>query len=330
MQNEVTSQHPANAVPVATSIPKTRMSIEEWRESRKHGIGSSDCAAVLGLDNYKTPLDVYLDKIGEAPVQEENLKMRFGLEAEPIVARMFEQKTGLTVRNDFKIRIHPVYPFLIANLDRTVISNNGRGVGILEIKTTSEAYQKTWEDEVPVGYYLQIQHQMMVTGYSYGYFAILFFGFTGVKDFQVVEVKRDDNFIKNTLLPRLIDFWMMNVQTRVPPEPANLNDLKVLYPRTTTGKEVEARAELLDTVNRLREVKETISPMEEEKEKLEEQVRIAFLDAEILTHQGVMIATYKQSKDTLKFNQKQFETENPELAQRYYSIVPGSRRLLIK
>lgn len=330
MQTKATSQPPTTPAPVATSIPKTRMTIEEWRESRKRGIGSSDCAAVLGLDNYRTPLDVYLDKIGEAPDQEENLKMRFGLEAEPIVARMFEQKTGLTVRNDFKIRIHPVYPFLIANLDRTVISNNGRGVGILEIKTTSEAYQKTWEDEVPIGYYLQIQHQMMVTGYEYGYFAILFFGFTGVKDFQIVEVKRDDSFISTTLLPRLIDFWMMHVQTRVPPDPINTEDMKVLYPRTSTGKEVEARAELLETISRLKEVKETLKPLEDEKEKLEEQVRLAFLDAEILTYQGAPIATYKQSKDYLKFNQKQFEVENPELAQRYYSIVPGSRRLLLK
>jgi putative phage-type endonuclease len=330
MQTKATSQPPTTPAPVATSIPKTRMTIEEWRESRKRGIGSSDCAAVLGLDNYRTPLDVYLDKIGEAPDQEENLKMRFGLEAEPIVARMFEQKTGLTVRNDFKIRIHPVYPFLIANLDRTVISNNGRGVGILEIKTTSEAYQKTWEDEVPIGYYLQIQHQMMVTGYEYGYFAILFFGFTGVKDFQIVEVKRDNSFISTTLLPQLIDFWMMNVQTRVPPDPVNTKDLKVLYPRTSTGEEVEARAELLETIGRLKVVKETLKPLEDEKEKLEEQVRLAFLDAEILTYQGAPIATYKQSKDYLKFNQKQFEVENPELAQRYYSIVPGSRRLLVK
>jgi putative phage-type endonuclease len=110
------------------------MSIEEWRQARETGIGSSDCAAVLGLSEYRTPLDVYLEKIGEKPDQEENLKMKFGLEAEPIVARMFEQKTGLTVRNDFKIRIHPVYPFLIANLDRTILANNGRGVGILEIK----------------------------------------------------------------------------------------------------------------------------------------------------------------------------------------------------
>jgi len=314
----------------ATYIPKTRMSIEEWRELRKRGIGSSDCAAVLGLSEYRTPLDVYLEKIGEKPDQEENLKMKFGLEAEPIIARMFEQKTGLLVRNDFKIRTHPVYPFLIANLDRTVVSNNDRGVGILEIKTTSEAYQKTWEDEVPISYYLQIQHQMMVTGYEYGYFAILFFGFTGVKDFQVIEVKRDDAFIKNAMLPRLIDFWMMHVQTRVPPEPINTEDMKVLYPRTSTGKEVEASEGLVATINRLKEVRESLKPYEAEKEFLEEQIRLAFLDAEIITYQGAPIATYKQTKDSLKFNQKQFEAENPELAQRYYSIIPGSRRLLLK
>jgi putative phage-type endonuclease len=320
----------AKGEPTITAIPKKSMSINEWRQARMKGIGSSDCAAVLGLSKYRTPLDVYLEKIGEKPEQEENLKMQFGLEAEPIVARMFEQKTGLTVRNDFKIRLHPVYPFLIANLDRTIIKNNNNGVGILEIKTTSEAYQNTWEGEIPLEYYLQIQHQMMVTEYTYGYFAILIFGFTGIKDFEVIRVERDDDFIKNTMMPRLIEFWIEHVQTRVPPEPVSLNDSKILYPKTIAGAEIEASAEVVNAINRLKQIKETLKPLEEEKEKLEEQIKMSFMDAEILTYQGVPIATYKQTKDMLKFNQKQFEAENPEIAQRYYAIIPGSRRLLIK
>lgn len=35
-----------------------------WLESRRTGIGGSDVAAVLGLNPWKTPLDVWNDKLG--------------------------------------------------------------------------------------------------------------------------------------------------------------------------------------------------------------------------------------------------------------------------
>lgn len=304
---------------------------EEWRELRRKGIGSSDAAVILGLNPYKTPLELYLEKIGEKPAeQEETLKLKFGIEVEPLIARMFEEKTGLIVRNDFKMRLHPQYPFIFANLDRTIVSHNDSGPGILEIKTASEAYQKTWEDEVPPNYYVQIQHQMAVTGYKYGYFAILFMGYTGIKDFMVIEVKRDDGFINDVLLPQLIDFWTNHVEKYNPPAPSNTDDLKILYPTTTKDKVVDAQDAVIEAINRLKEIKTQLEPLEEEKKKLEEQIKLAFLDAEVLTYNGEIVATYKQTKDMLKFDQKKFEAENPELAQKYFTIIPGYRRLIIK
>lgn len=322
MQTAVETQTPKH-------ISTAGMSREEWKQTRRRGIGSSDAAAILGLNPYRTPVEVYYDKIGEAPEREETLKMRFGLEVEPIVARMFEEETGLKVRNDFKIRVHPEYPFLIANLDRTIVAGNGSGPGILEIKTVSDAYRKTWEDTVPPEYYVQIQHQMMVTGYSYGYFALLFLGYAGVRDFQKIEVKRDDDYI-DYLLRSLMDFWYNHVEPRVPPEPMTADDLKLLFPRTQQDKAVEARSETLEIISRLKEIKLQMEPLEEEKKNLEERLKLAFLDAEVLTFNGIPVATYRQTKDMLKFDQKQFEKENPELYQRYCAIVPGYRRLLLK
>lgn len=34
----------------------------EWLKTRQTGIGGSDVAAILGLNRYRTPLDVYNDK----------------------------------------------------------------------------------------------------------------------------------------------------------------------------------------------------------------------------------------------------------------------------
>ena len=39
------------------------MTREEWLSARRTGIGGSDIAAILGLSPWRTPLDVYRDKV---------------------------------------------------------------------------------------------------------------------------------------------------------------------------------------------------------------------------------------------------------------------------
>ena len=44
---------------------------EEWLRLRQHGIGGSDALAVLGLDPWKTRMEVYLDKTGDDRAERE-------------------------------------------------------------------------------------------------------------------------------------------------------------------------------------------------------------------------------------------------------------------
>ena len=45
------------------AIAKTNeLSREEWLTLRKKGLGGSDAAAVCGMNRWRGPLDVYLDK----------------------------------------------------------------------------------------------------------------------------------------------------------------------------------------------------------------------------------------------------------------------------
>lgn len=313
-------------------VSKVEMNQDEWLKFRANGLGSSDAGAILGVNEYKTPLDVYLEKTGQAPQKESTLRMQFGLDVEPIIAGMFEQRTGLKTVNDFKIRTHPQYPFLIANLDR-VIQGGERGTGILEIKTAGKAVQAKWESQdIPISqsYFIQIQHQMLVTGYQYGYFAILIFGYSGVEDFHILEVQRDEKFIENILFPILFDFWNNHIIPRVPPEPKTINDVQILYPSPVEGKTLVATPEMVDKILRLKEVREALKPLEDEKKQIEDELKFEIADAEAIVLGSETLATYKKSKDSLKFDTKRFEAENPELAQKYSVLVPGPRRLLIK
>ena len=61
------------------------------------------------------------------------------------------------------------YPFMSANLDGVLECNGKKGV--LEIKTAScqkyDDYEKNWKNDIPIHYYLQIQHYLKVTGWEY-------------------------------------------------------------------------------------------------------------------------------------------------------------------
>jgi len=65
-----------------------------WLAERKRGIGGSDAAAILGLSKFRTPLQVYLDKIGQAPPIEETAPMRWGKKLEPLILDEYEQIKG--------------------------------------------------------------------------------------------------------------------------------------------------------------------------------------------------------------------------------------------
>ena len=62
---------------------------EQWLLQRRAGLGGSDIGAILGLSPFRTPVDVYLEKTGRAPANEETLQMRFGTYAEEFVAQEY-------------------------------------------------------------------------------------------------------------------------------------------------------------------------------------------------------------------------------------------------
>ena len=94
---------------------------EDWLNARRGGIGGSDAPAILGLDRYRSPFDVYADKLGLKPEQEDNEAMRQGRDLEQYVAERFMEATGKKVRRRNGILQHPEHPWMIANIDRWVV-----------------------------------------------------------------------------------------------------------------------------------------------------------------------------------------------------------------
>jgi len=207
----------------------TQMTREEWLEARRKGIGGSDAAAVCGLNPYKSPLEVYLEKIGEIDPPEDNEAMYWGRKLEDIVAQEFSERTGLKVRRVNSILQHKEVPFMLANLDRVIVGND-EGPGVLECKTSSAFKLKDWE-EVPLMYQLQVYHYLAVTGYKYAYLAVLI----GGRIFKTFRLDRDEEIIAN-LIKIESDFWHNHVLAGVMPEPdgnkTSTELLSKLYPES--------------------------------------------------------------------------------------------------
>lgn len=107
----------------------------QWLSERRKGIGGSDVGAICGLNKYRSPIMVYLDKIDENPVtQEESEFTYWGNRMEPILIEEFERRTGKKVSRIEKILQHPEHDFMIANLDGWIEEEQA----VLECKTASE------------------------------------------------------------------------------------------------------------------------------------------------------------------------------------------------
>ena len=207
---------------------------EDWLEVRKQGIGSSDAAAAVGLNPYKSQLELWLEKTGrddnlpKADPHDEESPMYWGNILEPIVAAHYTKRTGNRVRRINAVLQHPdpALPWMLANIDREV--TGAPGVQILECKTTGINGARLWKEGVPEYVQLQVHHQLAVTGKQAADVAVLL----GGQHLEIHRIERNDG-----LIARLIElerqFWHY-VETDTPP-PADGSDsadtaLRCLYP----------------------------------------------------------------------------------------------------
>lgn len=183
-----------------------------WLEERQQGIGASDAAGVLGLSPWATPLSVYHSKVDPIEEQEQpTLPMWLGLRLEDVVAELFTARTGLQTRGDNQLHRHPAQPWLVAHLDYRVL---GRPKELVECKTqfNRAGWGEPGTDEVPVYYWVQAQHEMLVTVAMKVWMPVLF----GTYDFAVYEIDRDNEFI-DRWEQAADDFWHNHVVARIPP-----------------------------------------------------------------------------------------------------------------
>ncbi len=252
----------------------------EWLEQRRQGIGASDAAVILGLTKWKSPMGLYAEKTGLVPMsQEESDILEWGQRLEPVIALKYADETGRVIRDpgNFTIQKSTDVDFQLATLDRvvtgfTVASDVVKdGPGVLELKNVIEFKREDWQDEPPLLYQVQVQHQLAVTGFAWGSIAAII----GGRSFVWQDIPRNERFI-SLLLQREEEFWRRVVDQR-PPAPddseATADVIKALYPREQDGQVIAAPAELMPWADQLAAAKLEIKALEVKEREAENHIK---------------------------------------------------------
>jgi putative phage-type endonuclease len=306
-----------------TAQPKfsAKQNTPEWLRERGKYMGSSDAPAALGMSRWRDPVEVAREKkktrTGDVHPQPETDAQRRGHVLEPVVARLYELATD-AVLSECDSVVHPDHPWMAASPDRAVVNDETDPAAniLCEIKThnihTRRMYGEPGSEDITEYEYVQVQHQMAVTGCLRADLSVLFGDaqalqvlsdmvesgvdvetaarIAGQMEFCIFPIRRDDELIAD-LIEAEGEFWRRYVEGDEEPV-----DIKTIKPRTGiregTAEEKRLSESLHDAWLQQHRGKEKFEHI---KEALQDMIG----EAEGI-HTRVGAITWKKNKDTEK------------------------------
>lgn len=250
----------------------------EWKELRRTGLGASDSAVAVGLSPWRTPIELWGEKVFGFE-QEQTRAMLMGKLLEPVVATLFQIETGLQFRPQPGMYRHSEIDWLLATPDALIA--DGR---LAEFKTTTsrnDGYGEEGTDQVPMDVLCQVHQQMAVTGAPAVVIAVLVLDTRELKQYVV---ERHTKFVDG-LIAKESKFWDC-VTLRVPP-PVDLRaDGAAAAIRRTFRTVDEGKAIDLDDgaefeADCLARWKATIKDAESKRDELQAKLMLRMQDAEL-------------------------------------------------
>lgn len=302
---------------------------------RKMGVGGSEIAAVMGLDPYKSKLDVWLEKTGQAPPFAGNAATDLGNRLEPIVADLYSEEMGVRLAPCSTV-VHPSYPHVLATPDR--IAQASPAFYAVELKTrswrTARGFGPPGSDLVPEPVALQVHYTaailraLGITTADYSDVGLLVDG----REFSTYRLPYDAEIV-GVLIEQVTVFWRL-VESRTAPE-IDGSDSATAYVK---GLFAKAGAELMEaTAEDYALMIDYDHWREKEKEAVAEKARFANalrlrigkgagLDAPLAR------ALWTNDKDGTSVDWEviaRVSGASPDTIKRYTKTVPGKRVLRV-
>lgn len=307
-----------------TLVSTENLSHEDWLLYRRLGIGGSDLSVLCGINQYKSPIELWAEKTDKIPSKEAGEAAYWGNQLEPFVVNEFVTRTGIEVKKLNAILQSETHEFMLANLDG-ICEHPTLGTCIFEAKTTSVYNSKLWEDSIPDEYMLQIQHYMSVTGFKGTYIAVLI----GGNKFKWKFIERDEELI-SMIIELEKDFWD-NVTTDTPPNVDSLQSteefLSTFFPTSIPESKFELPESAMQIIGEYKEASDKISEYTDKKRLAENKLKQMLQDNEIgiIGNQIISWKTVTQER----LDSKSLKIEHPKIYKKYANLT-SHRRFSIK
>jgi len=308
-----------------TLVSTESMDRAEWLSWRNKGIGGSDASVICGINRYKSPIELWMEKTGQIEPKEAGEAAYWGNIMEPIIRDEFTKRSGFDVLIEKSLLQHPEYSYMLANLDGIVIDEVKRKGYIFEAKTANSFVTGEWDMNIPENYQLQVQHYMAVTGYEGAYVAVLIGGNT----FKYYFIERDEELIK-ILIKLEKQFWDCVIKNKMPKidgSKACSDLLDRLYPMGKAKEIIELPNEAGTLIEKYEEYSELESSATLKKEEVINKLKDMLGDNEMGTCSGRIVSW--SNITTERLNSKALKQALPDIFIQY-STASSYRRFAIK
>ncbi len=262
----------------------------EQKTIRRSGIGGSDIGAVCGLSKWRSPIDVYLDKIGKGGPYEETPATQWGHRLEPVIASAYAEKHGAVLVGPFDPIRTDVAPWHIMTIDRLQVADGFVCSGnpdvlpprehtlrLIEIKSASwqgaaHGFGAAGTDALPLTYLAQVAWYLAGLKIQHATVAALI----NTNDYREYVVERDPE-LEGYLLERGATFWRQ-VETRQAPEPDGSESFRRYLQnrfRRTTELIVASSPDVDAVAGQLRAAKLLHRELKKRTDLLEQQLQLA-------------------------------------------------------
>lgn len=265
----------------------------EQVERRRHTLGASEIGIVAGLNPYRSPFDLWLEKTGQVPSFAGNEFTKWGLRMEQPIADEYADCTGTQLEKSETI-IDLRHPWMSCTPDRFVVGEEGERIRGVEIKRfgqhREDEFGPAGTDQVPHEVAAQCQWSMLITGVYRWDVAVLL----GQADFRIYHLTFDID-IATGLFSLGHDFWHNSVLVNRPPlvkaGSATARFLQQAFP-THDVELLEPTEEQVEIARSLAYIRRDMKALEQQQEDLESQLKLA-----IGPHAGLHgVCTWKAPK----------------------------------
>lgn len=290
--------------------------------NRNAGIGASDAPIIAGLSPWRTPVELWQEKIGAGKAQAEDWPMRAGKALEQVVLDAFAEEHGSPVTSRGERVIDPAWPARWVTLDGLTEG----GSALVEAKTDSDASEwgEPGTDQIPPQYVVQVQHALACTQLFVAYVPVLI----GLRELRIYQVQRDDRIVAQ-LTDMERRFWG-HVQSGEAPAMLRPSDLRLIYPKDA-GTSIAATPGIRATLDALKAQMAHAKAIAKDIDAWKAELQSFMGTAATLTDvDGKPLATWRTTKPVTRFDEKALQKDQPDLWRAYKRPGATQRQFLVK